>query len=164
MTNIYVGNCNFFELRYRPLHGFCPFRKQHSLMQFCISTARIMKRHFAYQTLGAVRLWIQSCAGKLGVELSRVTKRLSTLRIVAGQEVGTQRRSGHRLVRWNRHDLTLIGNARMLTSPGRRYLRASPHHSGESWHILAPSVNAGARKIRWICRPVARPCVAAYAG
>jgi hypothetical protein len=47
---------NLFELWCGPFHGFCPFRKQHSL--------RIMERHFAYQTLGAVSRWIQSCGGK----------------------------------------------------------------------------------------------------
>jgi hypothetical protein len=69
---------NFFERRCRPLHGFCPFRKQHSLIQFCILTAGIMEKHFAYQTLGAVSPWIQSCAEKLSVAVSTVTKRLST--------------------------------------------------------------------------------------
>jgi len=63
-----------------------------------------MERHFAYQTLGAVSPWIQSCAAKLGVEVSRVAKWLSTVWIIAGSSENgfgasfCLRISGHRIV------------------------------------------------------------------
>jgi hypothetical protein len=141
---------NLFELWCGPFHGFYPFRKQESL--------RIMERHFAYQTLGAVSRWIKSCGGKRVSQCREWRSDLSTWLTVGDQAVlvGTQRRernarephderigkegvqnggirSRYRLDRWERR-LTKSEPTRLL-DVSSSFLRYSPRISRRRMNV-----------------------------